>query len=97
METQTTVSATVNNAQPTQPVHVPRTLKQRFIDYFTKAYPIVRRIKIKRNKYGHFRARVWYRSDKSHRINATAQTYETLVIIMEAKFRSRNIPRAYNR
>lgn len=72
-------------------------LREQFITYFTKKYPITRKIRVGTDGERRYTARAHYKAEANRTIHVTAPTYETLVIKMDSAYKSRNIPCANNR
>lgn len=72
-------------------------LREQFIAYFTKKYPITKKIRVGTDGQRRYAARAHYKAEANRTIYVTAPTYETLVIKMDSAYKSRNIPRANNR
>lgn len=72
-------------------------LREQFITYFTKKYPITRKIKVGTDGQRRYTARAHYKAETNRTIYVTAPTYETLVIKMDSAYKTRSIPRANNR
>lgn len=76
---------------------LPPELREQFITYFLKKYPITRKIRVGTDEQRRYTARAHYKAEANRTIYVTARTYETLVIRLDSAYKSRNIPHANNR
>ncbi len=96
---QSETDATPTEEQPTEKPkrHRPQAkpllpgLREQFIEYFMKKYPITKKITL-RKKGRYYRVRVYYKEENLRVFNVWAHTYEMLVVKMRMWYEFRGIP-----
>lgn len=66
-------------------------LREQFIEYFMKKYPITKKITL-RKKGRYYRVRVYYNAEANRVFEVWAHTYEMLVVKMRMWYEFRGIP-----
>lgn len=96
---QSETAATPTEAQPAEKPkrHRPQAkpllpgLREQFIEYFMKKYPITKKITL-RKKGRYYRVRVYYKAEANRVFEVWAHTYEMLVVKMRMWYEFRGIP-----
>lgn len=72
------------------PRKLPAELRERLISYFTKRYPLTKKIKVGTNKDRAYNVRVKYReNDVNRTFVVSAYSYEALIVCTHAAYVSR--------